>query len=122
MAKKESLTHQQKIARGYEPINVVGGVQLYLTPGDLSRIKAGAANRDGLIAYKVNQETERQQGTVEQNAPMVFSITPAGHLRSEQTGNRNWLTLSPAKVRELFSRQAEVLALLDKAKPVADEE
>lgn len=111
---KAPLTHVQKIARGYEAINLVGGVQLYLTPGDLARIKRGIVDRAKLIAYKVEQETSKQVGTAEQNAPMVFEITPAGKLRCKQTGTRNWLTLSKAKLREMLDRRAELEAIYAK--------
>lgn len=117
-AKPIPLTHEQKIAKGYESVGQVGTLHVYLTPGDLTRIKRGVSDRAKLIEYKMAQETAKQEGSAESNAPMVFEISQNGrNLLCKQTGTRQWLVLSPAKVAELFARQAEVNALVAKIAP-----
>lgn len=111
---KAPLTHEQKLQRGYEHVATVGPVPLYLTPGDLKRVKAGVSNRDALIKYKIDQETAAQAGTAEQNAKQEYEITAGGRFRCKQSGTRNWITMNKAKLREFLDRRAEIEAIYAK--------
>lgn len=102
---KVPLTHQQKIARGYEQVGTVGVVAVYLTPSDIRQIKMGVAVRDKLIAYKLEQEKKRQDGGELANGPIAPELTQRANCLIKATGTRNWATFSKSQLEKMFSKE-----------------
>lgn len=116
MAKQ--MTHDQKLAKGFEYIGKIGNVRQYLTPSELKQIKQGIiADRDKFIAYKMDNLRRRLEGDAKSNAPMKPYIgTNGNNVVIEQTGTRRWAVFSKAKLAELLSPgvQKTLKALLAK--------